>query len=335
MSVYYSKFQMEGKSGGMVRLTRPNYLLFLIILLGVMEKWVAEPILAKYQLMPQLTWWQLVLLIAGVVLIAAGGFVANDYFDVKIDAINRPDKLIVSRDVTKEEAMILFRWLTAAGIACGVALAIVLKSLLVGSFFVIVPGMLWFYSSSYKRMFLVGNLVVALLMGLTPLTVAFANGAAMNLHYGPEHIGSLYVSSEILVWTSGFGLFLFLATWIREMVKNIQDMEGDRELECHTMPVKYGELATKIAVTVLLVLTCAVMSYLNFHVLPMAFTWGSFVSRFYLLLMVAFVCELVLLWAAKLPADYRNAQVLMLFIIFMGTMYSFCVPTILEAATMH
>ena len=57
MSVYYSLFQMEGKSGGMVRLTRPNNLLFLIILLGVMEKWVAEPILAKYQLAPQLSWW--------------------------------------------------------------------------------------------------------------------------------------------------------------------------------------------------------------------------------------------------------------------------------------
>lgn len=334
MSVFYSKFQMEGKSGGLVRLMRPNNLLFLIIALGVMEKWVAEPILAQYQLMPQLSWWQLLLLIAGVVLIAAGGFVANDYFDVKIDAINRPDVLIVSRDVTKEEAMILFRWLTAAGIGCGVALAVVLKSVLLGSLFVIVPGMLWFYSSSYKRMFLVGNLVVAFFTALVPMSVAFANASAMNIHYGPDHVGALYVVSEMYVWMGSFALFAFLMTWIREVVKDLQDVEGDRELECHTFPVKYGDLSTKIFASVLIVLTCALMSYFNFHLLPVSFSWGSFVSRFYLLLMVAFVCELVLLWAAKLPTDYRNAQMLMKFILFMGTMYAICVPKILDAASM-
>ncbi len=334
MSVYYSLFQMEGKSGGMVRLTRPNNLLFLIILLGVMEKWVAEPILAKYQLAPQLSWWQLLLLIAAVVLIAAGGYVINDYFDVKIDAINKPDKLVITRDVTKAEAMVLFRVLTAAGILAGISLAFVLKSWLLGSIFVVVPGMLWFYSSSYKRMFIIGNLIIALLAGLTPLLVAFANAAVLKLNYGPEHFGSLYVSNELLVWTGGFGLFAFLCTWIREVVKDMQDVEGDRELECHTFPVVCGDLGSKIFVTVLILITCAVLSYFNFQVLPIPFSWGSFVSRFYLLLLVAFVCELALLWVAKLPSDYRNAQVLMKFLMFMGIMYAFCVPKILEMATL-
>ena len=332
MSVYYSKFQMEGKSGGLIRLMRPNTLLFLIILLGMMEKWVAEPILAQYQLTPQLTWWQLLLLIAGVVLIAAGGFVANDYFDVKIDAINRPDELIVSRDVPKEEAMILFKALTAAGITCGLAVSIVLKSVLLGSIFVIVPGMLWFYSSSYKRMFLVGNLVVALLVALTPLVIAFANGAALSLRYGAETFGSIYVANEMIVWMGGFAVFFFLCMWIHEVVKNMQNVEGDRELECHTFPVKYGETASKVFATVLLAITCIVLSFFNFVLLPMAFCWGNFVSRFYLLLMIALICELVLLWSGKLPTDYRNAKVLMKFILFMGTMYAICVPKIIEAS---
>ena len=334
MSVYYSKFQMEGKSGGLIRLMRPNNLLFLIILLGVMEKWVADPILAQYQLVPQLSWWQLLLLIAAVVLIAAGGFVINDYFDVKIDAINRPDKLIITRDVTKEEAMLLFRGLTAAGILCGITVSIVLKSFLLGCIFVVVPGMLWFYSSSYKRMFLVGNLVVALLAGITPLIIAFANSAALLLTYGPDHFGSLYVANEMFVWTGSFALFAFLCTWIREVVKDLQDVEGDRELECHTFPVKFGETGTKIFVTVLILCTCALLSYFNFALLPIAFSWGNFASRFYLLLMVAFICELVLLWVAQLPSDYRNAQMLMKFLMFMGMMYSFCVPGLLEAASM-
>lgn len=318
----------------MFRLMRPNNLLFLIILMGVMEKWVVEPVFARYQLAPQLTWWQLLLLIAAVVLIAAGGYVINDYFDVKIDAINRPETLIITRDVTKEESMLLFRALTVAGVASGVALAVVLRSVLLGSVFVVVPGLLWFYSSSYKRMFLVGNLIIALLSALTPLVVGLANEASLTLTYGADHFGTLYVMKEVYSWLGGFALFAFLCTWAREIVKDMQDVEGDRELECHTIPVKWGDLGGKISVTLLLLLTCALLSYVNFSLLPVPFSWGSFVSRFYLLLLVAFGCELVLLWSGKLPSDYRNAQVLLKFIMFMGTMYAFCVPKILEAAAL-
>ena len=255
-------------------------------------------------------------------------------FRAKNKTINRPDKLIITREVTKAEAMLQFRILTGLGIACGLALAISLKSLLLGSIFVVVPGVLWFYSSSYKRMFLVGNLVIALLSGLTPLLVAFANAAALRLNYGPDHFGTLYVSNELMVWTGGFGLFAFLCTWIREIIKDMQDVEGDRELECHTLPVKSGDLVSKIVVTTLILLTCVLLSNFNFRLLPVPFSWGSFVSRFYLLLLVAFVCELSLLWVAKLPSDYRNAQLLMKFIMFMGTMYAICVPKILEAAAL-
>lgn len=333
MSVFYSAFEMEGKTGGLVRLVRPNNLLFLIILLGVMEKWVAEPILAQYQLAPQLTWWMLVLLIAAVVLIAAGGYVINDYFDVKIDSINRPDKLIVTRAVSKREAMIFFQVLTGMGIACGVALAIVLKSLLLGAVFAVVPGILWFYSSSYKRMLIVGNLVIAFLSGLTPLLVVWSNAAALRLTYGEEHFGSMYVVSQMYAWIGGFAIFAFLCTWVREVIKDMQDEEGDRELECHTMPVVCGPLWSKVFTTLLLAVIGGLMSYVNFGLLPIPFSWGNFVSRFYLVLMVAWVCALWLLWSAKLSSDYRNAQVLMKFLMFMGTMYAFCVPRILEAAS--
>lgn len=330
MSVFYSAFQIEGKSGGLIHLVRPNNLLFLVILLGVMEKWVAEPILRQYQLPPQLSWWVLLLLIAAVVLIAAGGYVINDYFDVKIDTINKPDQLVVTSSVSKQEAMRFFQILTGLGIACGVAAAVVLHSMLLGALFVVVPGILWFYSSSYKRMFVIGNLIIAFLSALTPLVITWANAAAMEHTYGPDHFGTLYVVGQLYTWTGGFALFAFLCTWMREIVKDIQDQQGDRELECHTFPIVIGDTWSKVIVTVLLFITCGLMSYVNFVLLPVPFSWGSFVSRFYLLLMVAMLCELWLLWAAKLPSDYKNAQVLLKFIMFMGTMYAFCVPKILD-----
>ena len=90
------------------RLIRFDNLLFLIILIGVMEKWVVAPIMNHFLLPEPLLWWHLLLLIVAVVCIAAGGYVINDYFDVKIDRINHPDELVVTRDVSKEQAMHLF-----------------------------------------------------------------------------------------------------------------------------------------------------------------------------------------------------------------------------------
>lgn len=329
MSVFYSNMQMEGKSGGIVRLTRPNSLLFLIIALGVTEKWVVEPILAQYQLAPQLSWWQLVLIIAAVVLIAAGGFVINDYFDVKIDAINRPERLIVTRDVTKAEAMQLFQILTGLGVIAGVAAAVTLHSLLLGAIFVLVPGMIWFYSSSYKRMPVVGNLVIAFLAGLVPLVIAFANSAALELHYGPDHFGSLYVSSEIYLWTGGFALFAFLDTWLLQLLKDAQGVEGQRELECLTFPVRFGALSTKLLATLLIAVICGLLTWGILFSGTLQISFSSFTFRYYILLMVAFLCELALVWAAKLPSDYRNAQVLAGFILFLGFLATMCVPKIL------
>ena len=127
-----------------------------------MEKWVAVPILDKARFGEQLPWYVLVLMGTAIVLIAAGGYVINDYFDVKIDRINRPDEVVVTRSVSKPAAMRLSIALSGTGIACGIAAAVLLRSLTLGILFVIIPGLLWFYSSSYKRLFLIGNLIIAL-----------------------------------------------------------------------------------------------------------------------------------------------------------------------------
>ena len=158
-----------------LRLVRWSNLLFLAALVWLMEKWVATPILDHAAFGEQMPWYILLLLILATVLIAAGGYVINDYFDVKIDRINRPDAVIVTRTVSKPAAMQLSIWLSGIGIVCGIAIAILLRSWTLGMLFILVPGLLWFYSSSYKRLFMVGNLIIALLAALTPMLVAMVN----------------------------------------------------------------------------------------------------------------------------------------------------------------
>ena len=164
-----------------LQLLRVGNLTFAAILLYVMEKWVATPLLQLEQFGELMPWWVLTLLIVSVVGIAAGGYVINDYFDVKIDRINRPDNLVVTRIISRDAAMNLFYGLTAVGVIAGTVVAWWAHSWTLLFTYVVIPGLLWFYSASYKRMFLVGNLVVAFASAIVPLLVAIAN--ADYLHH--------------------------------------------------------------------------------------------------------------------------------------------------------
>ena len=305
-----------------MKLVRWSNVLFLIVLVWVMEKWVATPILNQALFGEQLPWFILALIIAATALIAAGGYVVNDYFDVKIDRINRPDEVIVTRSVSKPAAMRLSWILSGTGIVCGIAVAVLLRSLTLGILFVMVPGLLWFYSSSYKRLFMIGNLTIALLAGLVPLTVAIANVAILNLRYAVV-MPYTTLGNDLYIWLGGFAVFAFLLTWIREIIKDMQDQMGDRELECHSMPVVWGETWTKVFVTVLIVGTIALTGHVWYHLRPFDISWRSLSTRYIVLgILIPLLSAIWLLWAAKIPSDYKTCQQVIKFTMLIGMLYS-------------
>lgn len=313
----------------LLRLARWQNVLMIAMVVYVMEKWVVTPLLSVAYFGEQLPWYILLLMTVGWCLIAAGGYVINDYFDVKIDAINRPDRLIITRTVSKQQAMTYYRLLTILGIVCGIVGAWLLKSWILGLLFVFVPGLLWFYSASYKRLLLIGNLTVALVTGVTPLIVAIGNVAYLKLRYcninGINVLEYTTLPHDIFVWTGGFAAFAFLSTLIREIIKDMEDQMGDREMECHSLPIVWGELPTKIIVTVLLALMSAAISWLAWSVIPSPLT-----TRYALFgLLVPIACVLYLLWMARIPSDYRTAQRVMKFVMLMGVLFSFCVTRVL------
>ena len=308
-----------------MRLVRWSNLLFLAALVWLMEKWVVTPILDKAAFGEQLPWFVLLLIGAAIVLIAAGGYVVNDYFDVKIDRINRPDAVIVTRSVSKPAAMRLSVSLSATGALCGLAAAWLLRSISLGSTFIIVPGLLWFYSSSYKRLLMVGNLTIALLAGLTPMVIAMANIAQLKLLYA-SILPYTTLEHDIYAWLGGFALFAFLLTWIREIVKDLQDQMGDRELECHTLPIVWGETWTKIFVTALIAGTLALTAWLWWSVLPFDRSWQSLSTRYIALgIVTPLLCALWLLWSAKISSDYKTCQQVVKFTMLLGMLYSICI----------
>jgi 4-hydroxybenzoate polyprenyltransferase len=306
-----------------LQLVRWSNLFFLGALIYVMEKWVVVPILDDVAFGEQLPWYILLLIAAATILIAAGGYVINDYFDIKIDRINRPDQLIVTQYISKENAMRLSIGLSGVGMVCGLVAAWLLRSSTIAILFAIIPGLLWFYSSSYKRLLIVGNVTIALLSALSPMMIAIANVAQLQLKYSTI-LPYTTLEHDIYAWVGGFSLFAFLLTWIREIVKDLQDQMGDRELECHSMPIVWGNIVTKIVVTALIVLTTVLIGWFWYSLLPFDHSWKSFSTRYIVLaIIIPLWGALWLLWAAKIPSDYRTCQQVLKLTMFLGMLYSF------------
>lgn len=310
-----------------LQLLRVGNLTFVAILLYVMEKWVATPLLQLEQFGELMPWWILTLLIVSVIGIAAGGYVINDYFDVKIDRINRPDNLVVTRIISRDAAMNLFYGLTAVGVIAGTVVAWWAHSWTLLFTYVVIPGLLWFYSASYKRMFLVGNLVVAFASAIVPLLVAIANADYLH-HLYQNALAYSPIVGELYVWTGGFAIFAFLLTWVREIVKDIEDIEGDREMECRTLPIVWGDKVAKIIATLLLMAIAILIVYMLFAVLPFSHEWKSLPTRYVVFgLIVPILCSIVLLWAANNRTEYHRVQTIIKFAMFMGMLFSYVIAT--------
>jgi 4-hydroxybenzoate polyprenyltransferase len=283
-----------------------------------MRETILMPILQKYGFSIPDYSLSAILLNLATVFIAAGGYVINDYFDVKIDAINRPEQQIVNRVVSKRTAMLLHQALTAIGIVAGLAAAHLSHSYSLAFVFIIVPGLLWFYSASYKRQFLIGNLIVSFLAALTVLIVAMNELALLQKEYG-NLLFQTAIPTEFYGWVGGFALFSFLLTLIREIIKDMQDIKGDMEMECRTLAIKWGIVKTKIIVYTLIIISIATLLFLNFRFIHFE---GALTLKF-----IAFgICIPLLALAAILMGatktdDYKQAATLAKVIMLIGVSY--------------
>jgi len=302
------------------QIIRWKNLLFILIIQWLMLNAVVYPIIEIF--LPENTGndFFFILLTAATVLIAAGGYVINDYFDLKIDRINLPEDVIVGEKISLKSAMLFYQILTACGTICGLVLAFLTHSFTLGFIFILIPGLLWFYSASYKRQFLAGNLVVSFSSALVIIAVGIFALALLKLQYG-RLLDMTPIPNIVYGWTGGFGGFAFLCTWIREIIKDMQDIHGDKEMECRTMPIKWGIQKTKYFLYALILITIAALFHVDFHYITFE---GSFTTRYIIFgLVLPFLALGYLIFKSKESADFKQASTLSKFIMLIGILYSF------------
>lgn len=192
-------------------------------------------------------------LVMATVLIAAGGYVVNDIFDSDIDAVNRAHKVIVGAALSEDAAYKFYKVLCGLGIACTLVLAVLTKNYRLSSIPVVIMVMLNFYAHTFKKQMIVGNFIIALCTSFTIFIIALFESTDKT-DLTPNEV---YIRSGIAIAASVYGLFAFLTTFLREIIKDVEDEAGDEQYGCKTIPIVFGHTGAKLsayAISMLLLL---------------------------------------------------------------------------------
>ena len=253
-----------------LKLVRLPNLLIIAFTQYMIRLCLVEPSLHLYSMYIQMSDLEFFLLVLATVFIAAGGYVINDYFDMRIDNINKPDQLIIDNGVKRRVAMGAHAVLSILGVALGILISWRCNILMSGGvlFAVSVIG-LWYYSTSLKKKFLWGNIIISLFTGMVPFMVALFEMPRVIREYHITLSQTQYdygsnISTTILLWAGAYGVTAFGLSLIREIIKDMEDVEGDGEYGCKTMPIVLGIKKTKLVTASLIVLFIGGIGYIQY-----------------------------------------------------------------------
>jgi 4-hydroxybenzoate polyprenyltransferase len=271
----------------------------------------------------QSSWADFLILVIATVLITAGGYVINDYFDIKTDLINR-GQVIVGTKIPRRQAMMLHNIFNISGVAAGFYISAKTGFIWMGILFLIVSGLLYFYSSIYKRQFLIGNLVVATLTAMVPLLVVIFEAPVLYQYYSINAV-KLPDLSIIYYWIGGFAVFAFLTTLSREIIKDIEDFEGDVAYGRNTIPVVIGVLTSKIISVCLVVVTLLMLYGVWFFYIK------DYISLFYISASIALPLLYIIfqIVISKSRKQLHSASRTMKIVMVAGILYSLVVRMII------
>ncbi len=246
------------------------------------------------------------MLTVSTVMIAAAGNIINDYFDIRADRVNKPDRLIIGVHIKKRVAIVTHWGINLIAFSIAIYLSYTLQSFWYVFIHLFSINFLWFYSVYFKRRFAIGNIVIAALTALVPILVGIYFFQTMQ--FLPETTNELEQLSRsfnqdlIFVVSIALSSFAFILNLAREMVKDIEDVEGDKLLKAKTLPITIGSRGTKWIAAFLLLSTIvmAAVGWWYFDYLDVKVMIPLFASG--ILILVSFI---LLLYAQEIKAYKR------------------------------
>ncbi|MFT3680624.1 MAG: geranylgeranylglycerol-phosphate geranylgeranyltransferase [Ferruginibacter sp.] len=298
------------------RLVRWPNLVFIILTQFLFYYCIVLPSLpgAYFDLQKKLTDKVMWVLVAASVLIAAGGYIINDYFDINIDRVNKPDKMVVEKIIYRRWAMLLHIFITAAGLVLSLIVSLKTNYLILVAN-IVCAVLLWYYSTTFKKKLLTGNIIIAALMAWTVMVIYFTSSGFFYISMGRDY--EIHKAMQrIYKFAVLYAGFAFIISLIREVVKDIEDMEGDAKYGCKTMPIVWGVPAAKVFAAVWMVVLIGALVILQFYVLQLRW-WLS--ALYCALLLIAPLCWILnQFYKAQTTVQYHRISNMIKVVILLG-----------------
>ncbi|MFD1605012.1 geranylgeranylglycerol-phosphate geranylgeranyltransferase [Flavobacterium artemisiae] len=255
--------------------------------------------------------WQYGLLVLSTILLAAAGYVINNIYDVATDSINKPNDVVVGKGISETAAYNIYIGLNITGVAIGFLLSNIIMRPMFASLFILIASLLYFYATTLKQIMILGNFVVALLLAVSVIIIGVFDLFPATTSENQAQMASLF---SILI---DYALFAFMINFIREIVKDIEDVNGDYNQGINTLPIAIGiSRAAKIALVFSVIPLILLAVYIKKYFVE---------NHLFIVTLYAFIFVLapllyfmVKLFSAKTQKEFKHLSTVLKLIIFFG-----------------
>lgn len=287
-----------GKVLAFARLIRWENLLMAALTFYFTRTWVIEFLLSFETVKRPFNEWTFLWLVLNYIFIMAGGYAINDYYDVGMDEINRPQKMVLNKILSLKTGWWTFIVCMGVGLISSLIQAILMGDKYLFIFPLFVAALMWFYSTKYKREVFWGNFMIALL--------AFLNVFLVFLHYMTlfPTVTDIptFMYYPLLYISLSYGWLAFGATFIREIIKDAMDIEGDREFGCRNFAINLGLRKTSRLVFILGIIYFLILVF--FAYVSLSFR-SKYLFYYFMILIIPFWLYLLIqMWKMKEKEDF-------------------------------
>jgi len=249
------------------------------------------------------------LLVLATICIAAAGNIINDIYDIETDRINKPDKVILGSKISINTANTLYIILSILGVASGFYLSNIIGKPGFSAIFIIISALLYLYATYLKHIMLVGNVVISLLVAFSIIIVGLFD---LLPAITPENQQTQSIIFSILL---DYALFAFLLNWLREMVKDQEDIKGDYNAGRNTLPIALGSKRTNLAIFLVGLLPVISVIYYLYNYL-FENLWAVLYALIFIVAPLLYF--LINIWIAETKRDYHKLSFLLKIIMLLG-----------------
>lgn len=288
----------------------------LIVLVQVLVKYA---LFGSFNIQLTLSIQQFMLLVLATACIAAAGNIINDIYDIETDLVNKPKKVIVGKSISEQTALYLFIIFNVIGVGLGFYVSNIIDRSGFAVIFIMISALLYIYASYLKQTLLLGNILVSALVGLSILIVPVFDLIPSITNSNK----ALYL--DIFKITFNYAVFAFMINLLREIIKDIEDINGDYKAQMKTLPILIGrDRATMFVFALSFVPLIAVIQYI------VTYLYNNLMAVIYFLVLVVgpMLYFTIKVFSAEQKKDYQHLSKVLKFIMLFGVLSLLLYPLV-------